>query len=342
MSNYAFPVVFDFIYSFADTTFTISPPFERPDLVIAEDVIEEIGRIHGYEHVPSIAIEPIPLREVNKRFFYAEQVRDALVEIGFSEIFTSSFRNLEYAKDIFKLRNALASDKEYLRSKEGILSNMREALQKNAPVVDLFGSKEQQVCLFEIGTTFGIGDPDNQDDEIGEHEVIALGVQSKQGWVVKNDLPRLNRAFNEVKKILAIPADSEEVVYEGQTNYVSINFTKALEQLPQPTAYTAHEKSPDITYKPFSMYPYLTRDIAFWTPEGTEEAVAEKVIRESAGPLAYRIDCFDTFRNEKEGRVSFGFRIVFQSCKKTLTGDEADALMQTVSNAVVAKSWEVR
>ena len=156
---------FGFIYSLADTTFTISPPFERPDLVIAEDVIEEIGRIHGYEHVPSIAIEPIPLREVNKRFFYAEQVRDALVQIGFSEIFTSSFRDTDY----IKIKNALASDKGYLRSHHGIVINIMDALEKNAPKADLFG--DDKIRIFEFGKVF---------DSEGEKEVCICGVRSKQ------------------------------------------------------------------------------------------------------------------------------------------------------------------
>ena len=148
----------------------------------------------------------------------------------------------------------------------------------------------------------------------------------------------LFRSSEAIKSVIGLTPEFSPS--ESQTAVFWINFTAALENLPQPTAYTTHEKSTDIIYKPFSTYPYLTRDIAFWTPEGTEQAVAEKVIRESAGPLAHRIDCFDQFT--KEGRVSYGFRIVFQSYEKTLTGDEADALMQTVSNAVSAKGFEVR
>ena len=310
---------FGFVHTSADDVFVITPPFERPDLVIAEDVIEEIGRIYGYEHVPSIAIEPILLREVNKRFFYAEQVRDKLVEIGFSEIFTSSFRDV----DEIKIKNALASDKGYLRSSKGIVENMKEALAKNAPNADLFG--DDQIRIFEFGKVF---------DENGEREMLVIGVQSKQGYIAKKDRAVLRSAL---LALTAIFGGLEQLEHE---NIWSVDMTSVLNQYSEPEAYATHEKSPDVTYKPFSTYPYLTRDIAFWTSEGTEQATAEKVIRESVGPLAHRIDCFDQFT--KEGRVSYGFRIVFQSYEKTLTSDEADALMQTVSAAVGAKGWEVR
>ncbi len=311
---------FGFIYTTLGETLTVTPPFERPDLVIQEDIIEEIGRIHGYEHVPSIHIEPIPLREVNKRFFYAEAVRDALVALGFSEIFTSSFRDV----DEVKLKNALASDKGYLRSEKGIVENMKEALAKNAPNADLFGN--DHIRIFEFGKVFG------QD---GEGEMLVLGAESKQGYVAKKDKKIYEEAFAVLQQILG---DVGTMSDTGAP--LLVDFTKVLESLPQPVAYTAHEKTPDVTYKPFSNYPYLTRDIAFWTPADTSADAAEKVVRESAGALATRIDMFDRF--EKEGRVSYGFRIVFQSYEKTLDGTEADTLMQAVSDAVRAQGWEVR
>lgn len=310
---------FGYAYTTETEIITITPPFERPDLVIPEDVIEEIGRVSGYDHVPSVVIEPIPLREVNKRFFYAEAVRDALTTIGFSEIFTSSFRE----HDDVKLKNALASDKGYLRSKKGIVANMKEALLKNAPNSDLFAT--DQICMFELGKVF---------DAEGERDILVLGVQSKQGYIAKKDTKVLKEAMATLATVLGT------ITSEAVDGIVAVDFTSLLEVLPQPSAYAGHETSPDCTYKPFSLYPYLTRDIAFWAPLETTAIDAEKVIRENAGALAQRIDMFDRF--EKEGRVSYGFRIVFQSYEKTLTASDSDAMMQTVGDAVSAKGWDVR
>ena len=221
---------FGFIYDVAGDSFTVTSPFERPDLAIAEDLIEEIGRIYGYEHVPSIKIEPIPLREVNKRFYYAEAVRDALVAQGFSEIFTSSFRDV----DVVKLKNALASDKGYLRSEQGIVANMTEALAKNAPMADLFGS--DQIRIFEIGKVF---------DAEGEHDVLVIGVQSKQGHVAKKDRPVLSSALLELAKILGTTPPAQE-----NENVWSVDITSVLGQYSEPEKYVSHEKAPDVTYKP--------------------------------------------------------------------------------------------
>lgn len=311
---------FGYVYVSEGDTITVTPPFERPDIVIPEDLIEEIGRINGYEHVPTLRIAPIPLREINKRFYYSEAVRDVLLTQGFSEVFTSSFRDI----DEVKLKNALASDKEYLRSEQGIVLNMREALAKNAPVADLFGS--EQVRLFEIGKVF---------DRDGEHDVLVLGVSSKQGFVAKKDQKILDAGLSAAKSVLG-----DTPVVSDTVGTLAINLSNALEVLERPVSYTSHPHASEVTYKPFSSFPYMTRDIAFWGSAETTEEDALAVVKNSAGPLALRIDMFDRFT--KEGKVSYGFRIVFQSHEKTLDSVEADAYMQTVYDAIRTRGWEVR
>lgn len=93
-------------------------------------------------------------------------------------------------------------------------------------------------------------------------------------------------------------------------------------------------------YKPFSVYPFITRDIALWVPSGTDVFGIESVLRENAGELLARLDQFDHF--EKEGRVSYAFRLVFQSRARTLTDDEVNAIMANVTPALAAKGYEVR
>ncbi|MCX6788025.1 MAG: hypothetical protein NT108_02600 [Candidatus Kaiserbacteria bacterium] len=93
-------------------------------------------------------------------------------------------------------------------------------------------------------------------------------------------------------------------------------------------------------YKPFSVYPFITRDIALWVPSGTEVSTIESVIRENAGELLARLDQFDQF--EKEGRVSYAFRLVFQSRERTLTDDEVNDIMEKISAALRAALFEVR
>jgi phenylalanyl-tRNA synthetase beta subunit len=93
-------------------------------------------------------------------------------------------------------------------------------------------------------------------------------------------------------------------------------------------------------YKPFSVYPFITRDIAFWAPAETSSDGIHELIQEHAQPLLVRLDQFDRF--EKEGRVSYGFRLVFQAADRTLTDEEVSGIMQKVSAALTAKGYEIR
>ncbi|OGG66304.1 hypothetical protein A3D71_03945 [Candidatus Kaiserbacteria bacterium RIFCSPHIGHO2_02_FULL_55_20] len=93
-------------------------------------------------------------------------------------------------------------------------------------------------------------------------------------------------------------------------------------------------------YQPFSRYPFIVRDIALWTPAGTEPDAVLLVIRAQAGQLLLRSEKFDEFK--KGDKTSLAFRLVFQSFEKTLTDAEVNAVMEKVYAAVKGKGWEVR
>jgi phenylalanyl-tRNA synthetase beta subunit len=95
------------------------------------------------------------------------------------------------------------------------------------------------------------------------------------------------------------------------------------------------------SFKPFSIYPFVLRDIAVWVPEGVEAGMIYHTVVENAGELLYRIDLFDTFT--KEGKTSYAYRLVFQSMDKTLSDDEVNGYMSSVTEALNAKAgWKVR
>jgi phenylalanyl-tRNA synthetase beta subunit len=98
-------------------------------------------------------------------------------------------------------------------------------------------------------------------------------------------------------------------------------------------------------YKPFSSYPFITRDIAFFTPLSVDEAKARAVlfdtVRLCGGDILVKgPDLFDMF--EKDGKRSYGFRFIFQSFTRTLSDSEIVGVMEKVYGAVKEKGWEPR
>lgn len=309
---------FGYEYTVSDMSITVTPPFERDDLLLAVDIIEEIGRIYDLRAIRSIVPVPAVVPEFNARFYYSERIRTALVALGFSEVYTSSFRK----KDQVKLKNAFASDKGYLRST--LAANMEEALTKNVPHKDLLGLTAVQLC--ELGTVFL---PDQ------EMYKLVLGVRTTQQYKAKVDDSRLTVAQRAVEDVFGTTLDW--TVHEG---IAECALDTVIAKASMPTTYGTALVAPSATFVPFSNFPSMSRDVALWVSEGTTAADVEEVLNAHAGELRVRTTLFDEFT--KDGRTSYAFRLVFQSNEKTLTDEEVNGVMEAVYAAVGEQGWEVR
>lgn len=299
--------------------FTVTPPHERDDITIRQDLIEEVGRVYGLSHIVSIAPTPAPVTVFNIRHYYAEQIRDVLTRIGFSEIYTSSFRN----RDVVKIQNALASDKSYLRS--SLHENIKEAVQKNSAHRDLLGLRA--IKIFEIGTVFAT---DSESFRVG------LGVQAGSSYKAKVDDALLREAQTALVQSLGVSIVWENTE-EGVTEF---SLDALLPLLPIVTTYKPVIKNPDTKYEPFSLYPSMSRDIAMWVPLLVTADEVSLLLKQTAGELCVRITLFDTFI--KDEQTSLAFRLVFQSKTKTLVANEVDDQMKVIHDACAKARWEVR
>lgn len=125
---------------------SITPPFERLDLKIKEDVIEEVGRIYGYEHIQAKTPVPAAPLELNQQYVWCETLRSQFAASGYSEVYTYAFR----PKGEVEIAYPLAADKAFLRT--NLKDGVTEALELNKKYKDLLGLKE--VKIFEIGNVF--------------------------------------------------------------------------------------------------------------------------------------------------------------------------------------------
>lgn len=291
---------------------TVTPPFDRRDIVIPEDVVEEVGRILGYDNVPAAClprVETIDLR----RFSGIERIKDFLVDRGFVEISTPAFA---VAGDI-ELANPLDKTKPYLR--DSLEGNMKEALDKAVLVAPRTLGTADAVRLFEIGNVF---------TNKAETLHLVLGYRPLNG----KRKPILEETLDALTDELHLGGSGGDDTAELTLAYD--NLEKIGEGYEPP--HTMLQK-----FKPFSSYPFALRDIAVWSPAGTNESEVANNILAQAGELLVRMDLFDRF--EKEGRVSHAFHLVFESHEKTLSDTELNPIMERITNALnVKEGWEVR
>lgn len=302
--------------------YTVTVPFERLDLRIPEDVIEEVGRIYGLENIPSTKPTlTLSTPAVNKNFYYSERIRDILVSEGFSEVSTYAL----VTTGEIELQNPLASDKKYLRDslKYGLSASLVLNIH-NAPLLGL-----SRIALFEIGSVFTAE---------GERLYLGIGLAGEKSKKAEQT-DRLDRAVAALQEKLGITVGGTIVSPEPLVWEVDIG--QLIETLPTPTAYEDKPVSPPRSYTPPSIYPFVLRDVAIFVPSGVSAEAVQEVIKTHAGTSLVQSFLFDTF--EKEGKTSWAFRLVFQSPLKTLSDEEVNLVMNTITAALNSQaSWQVR
>ncbi len=162
--------------------FEVSVPFERFDLSIPEDLVEEVARIIGYDRIPATTLPAYERKpEINKNFAAAEAAREVLVKEGYSEVFTSVFAE----KGERVVSNKADSVRPYLRT--SLVDGLTEALAKNKPNKDLLGLKE--IKLFEIGTVWKGGEEKIMLGTVSEKEKVSEKVLEPADASAYEDLP---------------------------------------------------------------------------------------------------------------------------------------------------------
>ena len=94
-------------------------------------------------------------------------------------------------------------------------------------------------------------------------------------------------------------------------------------------------------FVPWSVYPFVTRDIAVWVGNEADSDALKTICATRGGTLLAREPrMFDSF--SKDGRFSVGYRMVFQAHDRTLTEAEVNPIMAAIDADIRAKGWEVR
>lgn len=108
------------------------------------------------------------------------------------------------------------------------------------------------------------------------------------------------------------------------------------------------ENSPVLVFKPWSLYPFITRDIAVWVPEKISPETLVQIYKDFGTELLVREPkLFDLFTKPAstqggEGQTSYAYRLVFQSQEKTLTDDEINQIMSKITDKITQSGWKVR
>jgi phenylalanyl-tRNA synthetase beta chain len=316
-------------------------PYHRLDLIIPEDIVEEVGRIYGYDKIEGTKQVPLDAEvPAHPSFYVTEHMRNILVDQGFSEVYLYTLVN----KGDIEVAYPLASDKKALRT--NLSEGMLKALEMNARNADLLFL--DSIKMFEIGKVF---------TSKGENTALCVAIKrikKVKGQTANEDIRQLREKLLstlgvDIQTLCTTDDTGGLLMLKGKQlgiinnidGIMEINLDMLIPHVSVPTHEALGFKPAIKTeFKNFSPYPFIVRDIAVFVPNTVQPAEIETLIATNGTDLLLKYNLFDTF--QKEGKTSYAFRMIFQSYEKTLTDVEVSAIMATIEGKMKEKGWEVR
>ena len=344
-----------------DNGWVVSPPAWRGDIVGSADLVEEIGRIYGFDNLPMLhlpreyVVAQPSLSPAQARQF---RLRRALAGRGLMEAVTFSFLSEAHAvafgggAENLRLVNPISADLSVMRP--SILPNLLSAAARNQD------RGEADATLFEVGPIFlgdeptdqrtavtairsgvtnprewhGVGRKVDVFDAKADAEVAlsALGIRMA-GLQVKNGGPDYfhpGRSGTLVQGRTVLASFGElhpNITKKFGLKGTVVGFEIHIDDVPMPKA-----KGPARSLLSMSVFQPVTRDFAFVVDADVHAGDLLKAVKSGAGSLLGDIRVFDVYQGDNiaPGKKSIAITITLNPTKATLTDEEIEKISTSV------------
>ena len=347
-----------FDYKVAKDVFTVKIPNRRLDVEPhRQDLIEEIGRLYGYDKITSV-LPTIPDRSGKYvgAVKYRKLISNRLRSLGLNECKTYTLVSDE-ENDLFKyirheqidLNRPMSSDKKTIR--QTLIPSLLKTYEYNK------SRNVKDVMIYEIANVYY--DKTEEDTKIA---ILMKGNYIINSWnqtgvkvdfyllkgILENVLDYLglkNRYHLQEAKIdsmhpgicAEITLDKEPIGYLGRVHpniakddiYVlEMSMTKIVEKKIKP-----------IKYKEISKYPSIVKDLAFIIKKDITSGTLEDTIKKAGGKLLTNIDVFDVYTGEnvQSDEKSIAYSLTFSDPTRTLSDEEVMQVFNKIIKEVESK-----
>jgi len=347
----------------------VTVPFWRTDIQIAEDIVEETGRLYGYDKLPRLlpdrTIEP---SDKNGLMAFKDRVRDILAASGANEVLTYSFVHTDLLAKVnedpakaYKLSNASSPSIEYYRF--NLIPSLLDKVHPNVK------AGYDKFALFEIGKGHDKDHKDNEGLPL-EFELLSLvytesgkartagaafykskyfldglaeklGVRLSYKLVEKFPQAPLAQAYQPGRTAMVATHDGK---YLGIMGEFKESVRRQLKLSDQTAGFeidisALFGASPAVKpYQPLSRFPETYQDLCLRTGADKDyesltsfvSAQLDKSSKQSG--YGYRLEPLDIYRPEDQGYKQTTWHIHLWHPDRTLTTDETNRLMDSIAD----------
>lgn len=335
----------------------IRVPSWRPDLVGMADIAEEVGRLFGYNNIPTTTFRGAATEGGYTEAMKLENRAGSLCRsLGYSEILTYSFVSPSIFDQIrlpedsslrnaMRIQNPLGEDASIMRTVA--LPSMLAILARNNAY------HNDAVKLYELAKVY-LPKPGQILPDEPKHLVLGTYGEHEDFFKMKGEIEAFLRGMNVPEARYTAekhdptfhpgrcarvsvggvdlgcfgqihPLVARSYGIDGEIFAAELNFTALLSlQLPEKT------------YTPLPKYPAVTRDIAVVCGEAVTVAALSDCIRTAGGKLLRSVELFDIYRGKgiASGSKSAAFRLTLRADDRTLTDADSDGVVSAVLAAL--------
>jgi len=360
----------EFTVTIDDKTLTVAAPFWRTDIEMREDVVEEVGRLYGYDklplELPTRTVAPSPK---DKLLELKSRVRDKLVRSGANEVLTYSFVHGNLLDKVgqdknhaFQISNAISPDLQYYR-----LSLIPSLLEKVHPNIK---AGYDEFVLFELGKVHIVGENDAaalpREDELLGLVVTASDKLHKRGAPYYEAKKYLESLVGKRLTYKPIPEDMRKFditkpydmgrsafVYDGDIflGLIGEFRQEVLRNLKLPRFTAGFEfdiaallgRMGKVMYEPLPRFPKVEQDICFKVAADVPyqrlfDAAQTALGGHKPDQTRASLSPVDIYRRENDtAHNQITLRLTIASYEKTMTDSEVAKLLDTVATEVKDK-----
>ena len=350
----------------------IQSPFWRTDLELPEDIVEEVGRLYGFDKLP----RQLPMRSIkpaprNPRRQLKQAIRQSLSRAGANEVLTYSFVHERVLKNAeqdpsraYRLSNALSPDLQYYRT--SVLPSLLDKVHANIK------AGHDEFMLFEIGKIHDKELP-LTDENLPSEQTFVDGVYASKK-------PRAGAPFYKARKLvdrlltdINVEADFVKIAeldadipapFDGQRsawivakNGDKLGIIGELSQtvrrnfkLPDYTAAFSLDiekmqacltENREYNYRPLSRFPSISQDISLRSSVEISHDELLRAVRQCLDEpenLHCQIQTLGIYQPKDDAAIkTTTFRLTFTSYQQTLTDAEVKPIMDNIATAALTK-----
>lgn len=351
----------------------LAPGYRINDVTREIDLIEEIGRIYGYDKIePTLPDKTMPA-EISKETEVLNKINNLFLGQGFNEVITSSlvgepllkWIGMDYNKDqAVKVSNPQSD--EYTMLRQNLIPSIAKVIKYN------FDQGQKNIWIYELGKVFFFNsEPGEKSSGVEESRYLSGAVTgniSSTKWhnveeidfyTLKGVIESLFRELKLENRIEYFPASNVPYLHPGRSSEIRLlgkNKTlvgcfgemhpaaKEKCKIAQPVYIFEINLEQVLSnlvyaaprYKQLPLYPAVTRDTAFIISKNIAHSEIVKAIKKASSNLVKDIEIFDVYegKNLSENSKSLAYRLTIQDIETTLTDERIDAEMAKIKEGL--------